>query len=238
MALTSVGSYGTTSFSAASPTLATTTTLNVGDVAVLSLFKSINAATSPGESNEVTSVTDAAGNTWTKVFEYSGGTGYNIIAIFVSNITVQLVATSNITMNFDASASGAAEVWGFTNTGAAVSAAGTPSYSTQTSTNDPDSHSISGLASAERIWWRACQVANSSTNYSDWTATSGFTRTTIITRAGGAGRGMRSEFVIETNTAKTSDPGTASAGAARTNLMVAIGPAAVSSNGDFFAHAA
>src|SRR5436190_6675436 len=103
--LSSVGTIGSAQSKTAGTTLVITPTnqLNAGDLGVLVIAVD-NTATTDGDNSELTTVTDSKGNAWDKVREFTNGNGTAAtgatVAIFKSDIGVNVLVTDNITINF------------------------------------------------------------------------------------------------------------------------------------------
>lgn len=209
MAIASVGSLTTTNSTASSSTLVTPAVSVSAGRLLVALISKDNVSTTTGNTNEVTSVTDSAGNTWTKGYEYclgggSAGAGM-VIAIYYSVLTNAL-SSGTITANFSSAiAAKAISVWQYT-VGAAISSFGTPQGTTASTTTTPGSQTISGLASASYLAIRGIGV-QPNLSFPSLTVTAGYTAfTTAFTGSAGTDSGLVGEFIISTATSFTSNP--------------------------------
>lgn len=214
MAIADKGTLGSgVSFTSSTTCLgSTTTTADVGDIIVV-YTATDNTSTTTGTNTEVSSVTDTAGNTYTKFLEYTnspGGVAADgvTVSVWMTRVTTQLVAgTNNLTATF--SGSRVMKVWGgrvFTvAAGSTLTQSATAVPTAVTAANDFGSASFSGLSSKERLYLRGMgKEANT---------TSALTTTTNYTSLSG-GRSAndplaitaKGEFRIVTATGETSNP--------------------------------
>src|SRR5947208_1550631 len=117
--LSSVGTIGSNQSKTAGTTLVITPTnqLNAGDVGIL-VIAADNFNTTDGDNSELTTVIDSKGNTWDKVREFTNGNGTAAtgatVAIFKSDVTVNVLVTDTITINFaNTITARAATIWAF-----------------------------------------------------------------------------------------------------------------------------
>lgn len=218
-AFASIGSIGTANSTVSGSSLVITTgaTLEAGNLGLCFMAKN-NASTSDGNTNEVTSVTDSASNTYNKLWEYTYAEGAanagGTIAVFYTIATSQLTSGGTITFNqSDARTSRAARCWEFTIAGTttSITIAGTPQDQNINGT-DAASATISGLDSKEYLFVRALAVERDAGSAN--TPTANYTNFTLALASTGADdTSMRfsGEFRILTGTGDTSDPSSFSA---------------------------
>lgn len=213
MAIASVGSFGTfssTSANQSSMAFVTSATLEVGNLAVL-IIGLDNHQTTNGDEGAVSSITDAAGNTWTKADEFCNGNGSAqagaTCSIWYSKITSQLNSGATITINLTNNTSRdrtTATGWEYTITGnVAVEATNTLASD---ATSNPGSLNAT-TANIECLRVRGHATEDSATNAN--TATASWTNFTQATASsGGAASSMRAlgEFIISTATGAASNP--------------------------------
>jgi hypothetical protein len=187
---------------------------NVGNVAII-VCASDNTGSSDGNSNEHNAASDSSGNTYTKLYEYTEGTGgaaggatvsvhYAIIDTQVNTPfgTIQCNFASSVT---DKCITGFEFTIGAGNTVSLVGSTGEASNG-----GDAGSLSISGLSSAEYLFVRG--IATESNAATSMTATASYTRQPSDgcsnTLGGGeaSDMGACSEYRIFTGTGDTSDP--------------------------------
>jgi hypothetical protein len=223
MAWTSVGSILTASDKASSASITFSVGANnPGDVLVLTVAKD-NVSTVDGNTNEVTSVTDSGGNTWTKAREFTNGQGGAAagatVAVF---FTVLQVPISSVTINFASAVTAkAVSAWRFTvEAPASISVAAGADLAADGV--GPGSMTLSDLVYGKYLWFRG--IATESANTETWTFTTGYT---AIGRAGTSGGGaatnmtVAGEFIIATDTSQTSNP-TTSGNFDRASVFVAL----------------
>jgi hypothetical protein len=226
----SVGTLGTgvRSTGGTSTTITTSATAEAGNVVIVAVGKD-NTQTTDGATNEVTGVTDSAGNTYEKAGEFTNGEGSAgagaTVAVFLSQLETQLDSGGTITVTHDSQTDVACSAWEFTTTLSTIALAGTA----QTLANDaadPGSMSISGLAEGSRLYFRAIasesETATAPTPTSDYTAIDG----AVSTTAGQphANICIAGEFRIVSGTGSTSDPTLEDVDSA--SLFIAIGEGA------------
>ena len=211
MAFASVGTLGATSDIAAgtSITHAVTATAATGSIVVVVVAKD-NASTSDGNTNEITSVTDTVGNTYTKAREFCNGQGAAnagaTVAVFYSRLGAQIGPledpASTITANFsDSRTASAISVWNFS--GTAITLAGGADLANDG--EEPGSMSVSGMASAQYLFVRG--IAVETAPIIGLTPTTSYTALTEAAGGiGAAGLAIQGEWRILTATGDTSDP--------------------------------
>lgn len=188
-----------------------TTTIAVGEVIIV-LISFDNTATTDGDFSEITSITDVAGNTYTKLAEYTNGQGAAAagitISAWLSKITSQLVNNNTLTVNFANTITDSSSRIRRFSVGAGnslqVAGSATPLVNDGA---DPGSMTISGLSSKEYLFLRAIgsesetTTFTATTNYTSFgsqvSSTSGATNTNVV---------VAGEFRILTGTGDTSDP--------------------------------
>jgi len=182
---------------------------SVGDL-VLACLASDNVQTTDGTSTLHSTLTDNAGNTYTKIHEYTIGKGASnggaTCSLWRCTLTNAVTTSNTITFALTLSKTAKCGVGCvFTNSGGAVSVAGTPQVLAN-SVADPGSMSLSGLSSKEYIFFRG--IASETNSTALMTATAGFQRGHDVTSGGGSAANMRAgyEWDIDTATGSTSDP--------------------------------
>ena len=198
MAFASVGTLGATfdKVAGTSIVLTTTATAAAGSFVVVIVAKD-NASSTTGETSEITSVSDSAGNTWTKAYEYSygGGTpGANagaVCAVYFSTLSSALSSGGTITANFsDSRTASAISAWNYSlGAGNLAELDGATGYG---DTNNQNGLSLTGLTSAEHLGIRAfaleTQLTTAFALESGWTA---------MSTAGGTGGGSASNMRVD-----------------------------------------
>lgn len=201
---------GATSAAATSTTITTSSTVSAGGLIVVRVAKD-NTSTTDGVTNEVTSVTDSAGNTYTKGGEYTTGQGSAkagaTVAVFYGKLTSQLASGGTITINHDSQTDVAVSANAYT-MGSGTIAQGGSTQTLAVTAGSPGSMSLSGLTSREYLFLRA--VAEEEEAGSATTPSSGYTASDVVvsTTAGSATSNitLRGEARILTGTGSTSDP--------------------------------
>jgi hypothetical protein len=202
-----VGTFADSSAST-SYTFSTGSSLAAGNVILLWASKD-NAASTSGNTNEFTSVTDANSNTWTKIREYcnaQGGAGNGVTtSLWMCQLAGSMASGTNITLNFSTSVvAKTAVMWAFSvAAGSTVSVAANATDVSGTAAS-PASQTISGLTSGEYLFIRGIAAE---TNSFSFTATTSYTGTgTNATSTGGATNTnveVAGEFRILTGTGDT-----------------------------------
>jgi hypothetical protein len=224
-----VGSLGNTnaSASAASTTLTLTAAASIGDLVTVA-YKSDRAndtATGTGTTFHST-CTDTAGNTYTKVGEYTydtsgGGNASQAVSVWMSRLTAALSISNTITVSHSGSASVANRALmadRFTCNGT-PQVFGSVQYGNSETTDLP-ALTVSGLT-ARADGYLAYRATGFRTNT---TLTSGTSGWTALTGSANTTRAVDAEFrVLDSEaTAVYSDP-TAGASAANASIMAVIG---------------
>lgn len=220
---------GTGSSIASGSTLPITLTLQMdaGNPTLIRIT-SDNINTGDGDFGEVQTVTDTAGNTYTKVCEHTNGQGVvgdGITAsLWLTLPTTNLAAGQPITVTFaSAIVSKAGGAHEFTVGGGNTLALVGTCQTAATDGIDPPSQAISGLSSAETLFYRL--VAGESFG-SALTVTTNFTEL-ASTQANNASSSpisaeMDGEFRIVTATGETSDPTMTNPVRDRASIFVAL----------------
>lgn len=228
MAIAGVGGIGSGSSTSSGTTLVHTVAngLNVGQIGIL-IVGFDNTQTTDGQTSEISTVVDSAGNTWTKVLEFCNGNGGagagTVISMWMTKAAFNLAAAATITVTFANTITAKSSV-GYRFSVAAGKVLALAVGGTATLANDAaavGSLAISGLASLSRLYFRATA---SERNGLTFTATTNFTATNqaIANPAGGDTAITTSgEFRINTSTGETSAP-TGSQSVDHASLMVAL----------------
>jgi hypothetical protein len=191
----------------------TTTAVAAGDLVIVVVAKD-NAAATNGNTNEITSVTDSAGNTYTKIREYcnsrGAANGGATVAAYYSLASFALGIGGTITANFsDTRAAKALSAWAFTATGDSLTIEAGAQDSAVTGGDAGGALTISSLPSGEHLFLRATAIE---VTFS--TGQGAGTNYTALTNAGTAVAGSASnmqvagEWRILAATGDTSDPAT------------------------------
>lgn len=222
MAIASVGTLGSVqskTANQASLVLTTSATLEAANVGVILIAVDNNAAVD-GDEGAVTGVVDSAGNTWSKLGEFTNAqTGAQLgatISVWMVKATTQLTSGGTITASFNNTASrdaSAATAWEYTvGANKTLGVEGT-NATLANDAADPGSMNVTTAnISCLRIRASAGENNNTTTN---WTKTAAFTSNFDAngTTGGGAATNMqvRGEWLISTSTGQASDPTQASA---------------------------
>jgi hypothetical protein len=194
--------------SGTSLTVSITVQLEAGNVGLM-VVACDNTATTNGDHDEISSVSDTQGSTWTNLGEEtaagSGAAGGVTVGLWMVRPTSNLTTSDTVTITFaNTITAKAARIYEFT-VGNPLTSAG--SNVSATSGNGWGSLSISGLAaSAEYLYFRALAKESSSTT--SITPTTNFTEIGN-SRSGASGASsvlVRGEFRIVTATSETSNP--------------------------------
>lgn len=217
MAIASVGTLGTRvsgGTPAANIVLTTSAALEAGNVGILTIaFDNLN--TTDGDHSEVSGVVDSAGNTWEKLGEYTNGEGAAAdgvtVSLWMTRASSELALGGTVTASFTSTLTDTcASLWEFTVGAALTQSASAVSNATDAS-NGFGSAAFSGLASKERLYFRAlAKEANTITNITP--STSFTTITHARSRNNALAVAVRGEFRINTSTGETSDPALAVSG--------------------------
>ena len=193
-------------------------TIEAGNVAVV-VCAGDNVSTSDGNTNDHSAASDSKGNTYTKAYEWTEGTGGAAggatVSLHFSKLTATLITgTDTITCNYGSSLTDRVIdlVAEFTiGAGNVVSIVGTPQGEASNG-GDAGALTISGLTSAQYLFVRG--VATESNAATSMTATASYSLPIFPSdgcdNTGGGGEasdmGACSEYRILTGTGDTSDP--------------------------------
>lgn len=242
VAIAGVGAFVTAEDKTSGTSIAGTTSaaLEAGNVGIL-VVSCDNTATSDstdGTSNEITSVTDTAGNTWSKISECregsAGAAAGAVVAVFRSKITSELASGATITANFANSVAASAMTgYEFTVTaGNTLGVAGTTQFSAAEGV-DPPSMAHSGLASKEYLFFRGMGIERDGPDVvGQFVPTTNYTGLTVSgTTGGGSATNSTAagEFRIVTATGETSNPSTSPGTGDIASLFIAFEEVAASS---------
>ncbi len=184
-----------------------------------------NTSTTDGNTSEVSSITDSAGgNTWVKALEYcnskAASNGGATVSLWYSKLSTQIPDGGTITANL-ANSKTAKAISANSFSIAAGSTVSVVASAQANGTANNTSVAISGLSSAERLWFRATATEDNSIGTLD--PTTGFTKTIGIATTGGSAvtnMAISGEFIIATATGHTSaPPGTAASGDSATAFV-------------------
>lgn len=183
----------------------------IGEVVFIQVVKD-NASTTNGETNEVTSVTDSVGNTYTKIKEWCNSRGSanagTVVALFYTVVTATIATTTTHTANFSASTA-AKTMIGFAfrvNAGSTVSVQDTPATTTANNSTNPGSLDVT-TPNAEFLRLRV--IGAETSDFNPNTITSGWGTLAEGETSGGAShtnQGNRGEIIIYTGTNNASAP--------------------------------
>jgi hypothetical protein len=185
--------------------------LNAGEVGILWIAKD-NAAAADGETNEVTGVTDSAGNTWAKAKEYcnangAGGAGATV-SLWWTKADATLAAGGTVTVTLSGATTAKAALGQAFTIDAANTIEVLGSATEAQDAADPGNLSISGLDSGTYLYVRAVALEDSAAGGGE-TPTTGYTALDLVgTSGGGAATNMQAwgEFRIVAGTGDSSDP--------------------------------
>src|SRR5437870_1439557 len=212
---------------ATSWTFGTSAQLTAGNVGVIVLATD-NVAITDGNTNDHSSITDAAGNTWTKAREWTNAISAvadaATVSVWYSKASFNLASGGNITVNLSGSiAAKAVTCWQFT-MGASnmiVVEGGADKSDDQA---DASLITLAGLPNIEHLFIRGTaseasgQTYTASTNYTAFNSTS----STFVGGATSTSMDARGEFRIFTATTDTTDPAMSSTTRDRASTMVAL----------------
>jgi hypothetical protein len=213
MAIAAIAARGTgaSSTSSTSFTMSPSATVAVDRYLIL-VVSTDNTTTADGASSDHTSVSDTGGNPWFKFSEYTntvGGAAADGVTVSVWGVKVatQLTTGSTITITLGtARTDKCCSLYEFSvGTGLRLKQSATYVGNTTDGTTGFGSAAFSGLASLERLYFRAlAKEANSTTNL---TASASFTAISAArSRNNAAAVLVRGEFRINTSTGETSNP--------------------------------
>jgi hypothetical protein len=192
--------------------------LNVGELGILVL----------ADVNDITSITDAAGNIWTKIAEHanSNNSAYagSICSIYYTIASSTLLSGGTITVIYNGNASGGKAVTGFAFTLAKSTITITGINTLSDDAADPGSiTSNPSTGNVEHLFIRGCAGETNSTIYTPSANFTAFTHTSSQCAADVGGTGptaARGEYRIVTASSNSTDPSAVSANWA--SIMVAI----------------
>jgi hypothetical protein len=208
--------------SSTSITLTPVAQLDAGNVGLVSVAVD-NTGTVNADHSEISSVGDSVGNSYSKLKEFTigqGAAGSGItVSLWYTRAATNLTTSGTLTVNFANTVTAKAVVMEEFTVGNALTVAG--SNQNTNLGNGWGSLTISGLASAEYLFFRAC--AKESGSNTQLTPTTSYTAITHR-RSGTSGTssvGIWGEFRIVTATSETSNP-TLVASADSASVMVAL----------------
>jgi len=209
-------------------------TLEAGNVIIITVAAN-NVDTADGNTTLCSSITDTRSNTYNKLREFTNAQGAAAagatVCIFYSILTTALTLAGSdvITVTFASSiAAKAADGEEFSiGAGNVISVEGTP-QDLANDNADAGSMTVSGLASAEYLFYRA--IASETNAASIATMSTGFDETHVAQTSGGAeasNMGATWEYDIPVpGTSSTSDPTMADTTADRASIFLALKEAA------------
>jgi hypothetical protein len=212
MALTSVGSVVSNCYASSSSSVSNSSSITVPAGAFLLAIITIdNISTTDGNTSTVTSFTDTASNTWTKVGEYTNANGAAgsgaTVAAFYCRLT-NAITSGFVTASFSAAVVGRGIVVHRYTPGSTTSTfaiEGLTTLGVDATQNEPGSMTISGLSSTNRLFVRA--VAGEGFDTLTVTPTSGYTAFSGTSNGFGySGMSVNGEFISSTATSQTSNP--------------------------------
>lgn len=192
--------------------------LAAGNVGVLIIGKD-NISTVDGNTAEVTSVTDSAGNFWVKPAveaefcnsQAAAGAG-TVVSIWVTKARATLSSGATITINLSGSTTAKAVTGQVFSVGAGktLRVSGTPANLANDGA-DAGSMTLSGLANIEHLFVRGGAIEGTFTTYTVSTNYTAMDHTGATTTGGGGGSNIttRGEWRILTGTTDSTDPTTA-----------------------------
>src|SRR2546426_3987737 len=216
------------SASATSWTFAPSAQLPAGNVGVIVLATD-NLAITDGYTNDHFSMTDTAGNTWTKAREYTNTISAAVadaatVSVWYSKASFDLATSGTITVNLSGSiAAKAVTCWQFPmGAGNTIVVEG---YADRSDDGvDAGSITLSGLPNIEHLFIRGTASEASGQTYTASTSYTTFD-STLSTFVGGqtsTSMDARGEFRIFTATTDTTDPTMSTAARDRASTMVAL----------------
>ena len=208
MTITAGSALGTATSTATASSFALTTsaTVAVGEIAVIVVAKQ------PEESNNTgVTVTDSAGNTWTRLVEKQGSNGTS--GVYFTRATSELASGGSITATFVSGAYTAVALTGNVfNTTTAVYASATSDVGTGGSSTAMVSLSLNPAETEPRLYVRGVAIKATS---GSMTASTGFTTMTSAVASTGTvdtSVGVGAEYRIRASGIGTSDPAWSVAG--------------------------
>lgn len=221
MTITALGSIGDAASGTSGTSLVITTTAAaaVGNLVLLVVGKD-NTSTGDSVTNEVTTVEDSGGNGWWKIAEYCNGQGGAaagaVVSVWACLVGAQIASAGTITITMDTTTAKAAGAYKYSlSQGYTVIQAGT-TQNDAADAADYTSLSVSGLPSAQYLFFRAAGGESSaqSQNTTSWT--------NIVSKAQGASMFAYAEHHITTATSDTSNPGGSSPACDHASVMFAL----------------
>jgi hypothetical protein len=206
------------------PSFNVTATLEVGNIGILVIVLTDDFTT--GETAYVTQVDDSAGNSYTKIKEYSFTDAFVTVSIWQTKATVELpITTGSVTITHadHSTQHRMASFWEFS--GGTLAVNGTPDFFGTAASVSPTSRSVSGLTSGEYLFLRACGfLGGTDISNANWTPTASHTAfTEANNNSSPNGTRCRAEFIIKTDTGDTSNPTfTYASGYRETSILVAL----------------
>lgn len=246
-ATASVATLGTGSATTSGSTIVITTSaqLDAGNIGIVVTSHNSADNTNDSETNDVSSVTDSAGNTYTKLIGLnnngSGVAGDPAVygSVWFTKATSTLASGGTITVTLAGDRLGrAASAWEYTvDSGNTLQIASGGSVSQELNAADPASLALSSLPSKEYLFFRHSGVNGRDGTF---TGTTDYTKLSVAvanTGGGAASRQTVSEFIIATATGHTSNPSGVTVTGVEFLLAleeVAVGGGAVGPNLDDF----
>lgn len=243
MAIADAGDLGTGGSTSSGTTLAFSpaATLEAGNVGILAIGFD-NASGNDGDNDEIQSVTDSVGNTWTKLAEFANGQGSAgagaVIALWRTKATTNLTSAGTVTVTFKNTITAkSATLREFTVASGKTLAVAATSLATLAvdngavgSVTSPPSGSLSNK---EYLFYRATASERGTLT---WTATANYTKLTqgvADTGTNNTSLATNGEFRVVTATTETSNP-SGSQSVDHASLMVALEEVDVGGGGGGF----
>src|SRR5213594_3234239 len=176
-----------------------------------------NAVITDGNTNTHLSITDAAGNTWTKAREFTNANGTSstgvTVSVWYSKASTNLASGANITFNLNGLSltAKAATCWAFTMvTGNSIAVESGADWANDGT--DASAITLSGLPNIQHLFIRGTGAEGTATTYTASTNYTAFTHTSSTdgTGSNGTSMGARGEFRISPATTTDSTDPTAS----------------------------
>src|SRR5688572_4999482 len=171
---------------ASTPALTTTAQLDAGNLGII-ILATDNLVTTDGKTNTHVSITDAAGNIWTKAREFTNGqtaaAAGATVSVWYSMVGVTLASGAGMTVTLSGNITAkAVTCWEYTMGAANVIAVSGGNDSAQDAATNWGTMTVGSLPSAEHLWVRG--GAQELENATQWTGTAGFTSFTNATTTG------------------------------------------------------
>ena len=190
-----------------------TATLDSGNVGVCFISKDDESTgTTDGDASEITSITDAASNTWTKAIEWCNLQNASLedgecVDIWYTKATSNLTSGSAITFNFAASTTRkSVSCWEFSISGGSTISVAAGSGGVSNDNGDPGSITVNTTVNREHLFLRATgmELPLSTATY---TGTASYTEFTGVGGGSGSNGGrINGEFRILTASSDSTDP--------------------------------